>query len=47
MVRPLGARKIREMALTKNLEVIQQTVNTWISDVQALRKQAETPLSSV
>lgn len=35
---PLRARKIREMALAKNLGVIQQTVNTWISDVRARQK---------
>jgi len=36
-----------EEALAEKLGVIQQTVNTWILDIHARRKQAETPVSIV
>ncbi len=39
--------KWTESALAEKLGVIQQTVNTWILDIRACRKQAEIPLSIV
>ncbi|MBL7224869.1 MAG: hypothetical protein ISS59_01930 [Desulfobacteraceae bacterium] len=44
---PLRARKIREMALAKNLGVIQQTVNTWISDIRARQKASRNRISEI